>query len=144
MSGESVHPEIGTLVRDVLIGSSVARALGIELRELAVDRAVLALPFADRNITVASIVHGGVIATLIDIAAAAASFSGFDGNSKAGPKGGANGTLTVTYLAPADGADLLAEAIVIRRGRRQTTEDVSVRDGNGVLVAKGLVTSHLF
>jgi acyl-coenzyme A thioesterase PaaI-like protein len=50
----------------------------------------------------------------------------------------------LSYLAPADGVDLAAEARVIQRGRSQTVSDVEVRDPSGRLVAKGLVTSRLF
>ena len=131
---------IEKLIRDVLIGSPVARTLGIEIVEIAPERVVLRLPFSMDNITVGTVVHGGVIATLIDTAAAAASASGLVEI----PKGAATSNLTVTYLAPADNADLFAEASIIRRGKRQTVEEVTVRDDTGRLVAKGLVTSQLF
>jgi uncharacterized protein (TIGR00369 family) len=86
------------------------------------------------------VVHGGAIATLVDVAGAAASASG------AAPEvgGGATSSLALSYLAPADGVDLAAEARVIQRGRSQTVSDVEVRDPSGRLVAKGLVTSRLF
>jgi uncharacterized protein (TIGR00369 family) len=140
MARKPVEPSIEALVRNVLIGSPVASSLGIELAEIACDRVVLRLPFSPGNITVGTIVHGGVIATLIDTAAAAASASGL----VATPKGAATSSLTISYLAPADRTDLTVEAVVIRRGKRQTVEEVTVHDAAGTLVAKALVTSQIF
>ena len=140
MSEPDVKREMERLVRDVLIGSPVARSLGIELAEIAPDRVVLRLPFSPGNITVGTIVHGGVIATLIDTAAASASASGLVEM----PRGAATSNMTISYLAPADGTDLTAEAVVIRRGKRQTVEEVAVRGADGTLVARALVTSQIF
>jgi uncharacterized protein (TIGR00369 family) len=136
----SADPEPARLVTEVLMGSALAQRLGIALDTLEPDRVVLRMPFRADNVTVGSIVHGGAIATLIDVAGAAASASG----APKGVKGGATSTLTVSYLAPADGVDLSAEARVIQRGRSQTVSDVEVCDPAGRLVAKGLVTSRLF
>ena len=135
-----VDARIRSLIEEVLIGSSLARRLGIALTRLEPDRVVLALPFRADNATVGTIVHGGAIATLIDVAGAAASASG------AGPeaKGGATSSLAISYLAPADHVPLTAEARVVQRGRTQTVSDVDVRDHAGRLVAKALVTSRLF
>ena len=135
-----VDPRMSRWITDVLLGSPVARTLGVELKSADPDRVVLALPFRAGNVTLARIVHGGAIATLIDIAGAAASASGADG---ALVRGGATASLTVHYLAPADGVDLEAEAVVVRRGRRQTVSDITVRSGTAI-VAKALLTSTIF
>ncbi len=99
------------------------------------------MPFSPDLVTVGSIVHGGAIAALIDVAGAAASASGTTDEDAAG---GATSHLTVAYLAPADGRDIEAEAIVAHRTRSQTVADVSVRDCEGMLVAKGMVISRIF
>ena len=62
-------------IDNVVATSPVAATLGIAIAEAEPDRVLVALPFRPRNVTVGSIVHGGVIATLIDIAGAAASGS---------------------------------------------------------------------
>jgi uncharacterized protein (TIGR00369 family) len=136
----AVDPRLADRIREVLFGSPVARALGFELEALAVDRAVLALPFKPQNVTVGDIVHGGVIAALIDVAGVAAALSGVAAETL---QGSATSSLTISYLAPAKGAALRAEAVVLRRGRRQVVTDVSVSAG-AVLVAKALVTCALF
>ena len=135
-----VDPKHVRTVTEVLVASDLAQRLGIALETLEPDRVVLRMPFRPDNVTVGAIVHGGAIATLVDIAGAAASASG----AGAEVEGGATSSLALSYLAPADGVDLAAEARVIQRGRRQTVADVEVRDATGRLVAKGLVTSRLF
>ena len=134
-----VHPQTEKLIREVLIGSVIARALGISLDTVEVDRIVLRLPFSPQNVTLGRIVHGGVIATLIDVAGAAASFSGVGPDMR-----GATSTLAISYLAAADGADLVAEARIIQRGRSQTVAEVIVRSGDGRLVAQALSTNRVF
>ena len=136
----AVDPRMALWVTEVLLGSPVARTIGIHLVALDIDRVVMALPFKPDNVTLARIVHGGVIATLIDIVGAASSASGADGEAV---RGGATGNLTIQYLAPADGCDLEAEAIVIKRGKRQTVSDITVRAGD-VVIAKALLTSAIF
>lgn len=141
MSIVTVDDRIARLVADVLIGSPVARTLGLVLDVLAVDRVVLRLPFAAHNVTVGRIVHGGVLASLIDVAGAAASASGCDADAIGG---GATSAMAISYLAPADGVDLTAEAVVVQRSRGQTVSDVTVRDPAGTIVAKALLTSRIF
>ena len=128
-------------IEGLLAGSPVARSIGLRFREIAPDRVVAELPFSTGNVTVGDIVHGGVIATLIDVAGAAASASGV---GKGEATGGATSTLAISFLAPASGCDLVAEAVVVQRGRSQTVSDVSVRSPDGVLVARALVTSRIF
>ncbi|HEU4985569.1 MAG TPA: PaaI family thioesterase [Rhizobiaceae bacterium] len=128
-------------IDEVLAGSPLARHLGVTVCSVEQDRVILHLPFKPANVTVDDVVHGGVIATLIDIAGAAASASGIRDSEASG---GATATISISYLAAARSADLTAEAVVIQRSRTQTVSDVSVRDPSGVLVAKGMVTSRIF
>jgi uncharacterized protein (TIGR00369 family) len=139
LSGQ-VRPTIVGVVDDVLLGSPVARSLGIVLESLEIDRAVVRLPFQTSNITFGTVVHGGVIATLIDVVSAAASLSGATGVFK----GGVTSNMSISYLAPADGADLMAEAVIVRRGRSQNVSDVVVRSDSNQIVAKAIVTCVLF
>ena len=127
-------------IDDILLASPLARALGIVRTTLEVDRVVLAMPFKPENITLGSIVHGGAIATLIDIAGAASSASGANGDDLAG---GATANLTIHYLAPADGCDLAAEARVVKRSTRQSVSEIRVRTSDDTLVATALITSAI-
>ncbi|MGY8527367.1 PaaI family thioesterase [Paracidovorax citrulli] len=139
-----VPAQLRAMVEAVLIQSPVARTLGVELDSLAPEHVELRLPFRTTNITMGNTVHGGVIATLIDIAGAAAAASGANVDEL---KGGATSSLSIQYLAPAQGADLRAVACVLRRGRRQVVTEVTVyaeSDDGGAIVAKALMGSTLF
>ncbi len=136
-----VDPNMAQFVTHILAGSQVAKTLGVQLRALERERVVMFLPYDAANITVGTTVHGGVIATLIDIVGAAGSASGAD---SAKIKGGATSSLVVNYLNAANGVDLEAEGRVIKRGRDTTVTEIAVRDPKGTLVATGTVTSRLW
>jgi uncharacterized protein (TIGR00369 family) len=138
--GAKVDPRLAERIRELLLGSPVARALGIDLQTLEVDHVVLRLPFKPGNVTVGDIVHGGVIAVLIDVAGVAAALSGAAFETL---RGSATSSLSISYLAPAKGVALQAEARVLRRGRRQVVIDVSVL-ADTAAVARALVTTALF
>jgi len=143
MSTKSVDPRNAAMLESVLGGSPVARALGIRFDVVEPDHVELLLPFSMNNITVGDMVHGGVIATLIDVAGAAAAFSAVDLEAV---KGGATGSLSIQYLAPAKSAALRAVADVVRRGKRQVVTEVSVfaeSQGEAVLAAKALMSTAL-
>jgi uncharacterized protein (TIGR00369 family) len=128
-------------IDEVLGKSPFAAMLGIEIAEAEPDRVFVRLPFRPDLATVGTLIHGGAIATLIDIAGAAASGSGITENDVTG---GATSQIDVAYLVTADACDLLAEARVIQRSKSQTVSDVFVRDAEGRLIAKGMVTSRIF
>jgi uncharacterized protein (TIGR00369 family) len=116
--------------------------LGMELRSIADDRAVLVLPFTEEVVTIGDVVHGGAVSTLIDTAAMAASWSAieFDGEP---PKGTTVG-LTVDFLAAARAQALVADARVLRRGSMLCFCEAKVTgDSDDALVATGLVTYKL-
>lgn len=112
--------------------------LGIEVAELGDDAAVLRLPFAEHNVTIGDVVHGGAVAALIDTAGMAAAWA--DG-AEAGAGGGTI-SLSVDYAAPARGTMLTAHAQVVRRGGRICFCEVTVSGDDGGVVAKGLVTHN--
>ena len=80
-------------------------------------------------------VHGGVIATMIDMAAVLSVFSNLPDSGT--PAGTAD--LAVTYLRQAHGEWVDAEAIVIKRGRQLCTVEVSIVNDEGLLCARGRV-----
>ncbi len=79
-------------------------------------------------------IHGGAIAALIDTAACAAVWTLPETSNSA------TVSLSVNYTGPGIASDLLAEAIVRRKGRRLASVNVEVRDNAGALIADGLVT----
>ncbi len=124
------------VMRAFVPASPLVRHLGIELEELGDGTARLRLPFRPELATMGTTVHGGAIATLLDTAAMAAAWAGAPVPAKLR---GTTVALHVAYLAPADGADLVAEATVLRRGRSISTVDVVVSAG-AEAVARGTVT----
>ncbi len=128
------------LMKQFLPGSPFVAHLGIELVEIEPRRAVLSMPFADSLITIATVVHGGAIASLVDTAAMVAAWSDAEMPEKLR---GATVALSITYLATAAGEDLQAEARVLRRGRSLAYCEVDVRTAGGEPTARALVTYKL-
>ena len=128
------------LVRGFVEHSPFARVLKLEVDDIAPDRAELSLPFDESIATYADVVHGGALASLIDVAATAAAWSAAEISDS--PRG-ATVSMTVDYLRAARGKRLTAVARVTRRGSSLCFCDVEVWDADGELVAKGLVTYKL-
>ena len=80
-------------------------------------------------------VHGGLLAAMADIVMLRAVTTVFRPDDQ--PAGTAD--LNITYLRPALGQHVDAEAVVLRKGRQLATIEVSILDGEGQLCAKGRV-----
>lgn len=78
-------------------------------------------------------VHGGLLAALVDIVMLEAMFPSFRENDQ--PAGTAD--LNITYLRPALGPKVVAEATVLRKGKTLAVTEVTILDGDGNLCAKG-------
>ena len=112
------------------------RYLGMRLLERSDGFARLRLTVgADTPTGVGGSVNGGVIATLVDMAALPAVFTGLRAGSV--PAGTAD--LQVSYLRQAHGAWLDADATVVKRGRQLCHVEVSVVNDAGGLCARGRV-----
>lgn len=114
--------------------------LGARLDHLEAGYCRVRLPFRPELSRGDTLIHGGVIAALIDKAGTAAAWSYPDIGENAR---GATVGLTVNYLLGADSCDLVANARVVRRGGSITVVDVEVLNPAGELVAKGPVTYKL-
>lgn len=79
-------------------------------------------------------IHGGAIAALADFAACAAVWTMPE------TRDSATISMTVNYTAPAVKTDLVASALVRRKGRRIASIAVEIRDNARMLVADALVT----
>src|SRR5919106_6945911 len=103
--------------------SPLVQHLGIRLRELSPDRAELELPFDQRLATMGDVVHGGAIASLIDTAGMAATWSD---DAEPQSLSGSTISMNVSYVAAARGKDLRAVARVVRRGCRACFTEIPV------------------
>ena len=136
----SATPSAADIVREFLPTSPFVAHLGMKLSDMAPDRVTLELPFRDSLVTIGTTVHSGALASLIDTAAMVAAWSGAETPENLR---GTTVALSITFLAPADGEDVVADASVLRRGRNLAFVDVDVRTVGGRSVAKGLVTYKL-
>jgi len=110
--------------------------LGVELIDARPGHARIAIPTGPKvDGGVAGSVHGGILASLVDIAMLEAVLPTFE----EGDQPGGTIDLGITYLRPATGAKITVEADVIRRGREIISTEVSVRDDQERLCARGRV-----
>jgi uncharacterized protein (TIGR00369 family) len=129
-------PPAAEFVRAFVATSPFARRTGLEVVDLAADRAELRLPFDEGNVTVADVVHGGAIATLLDVAVTAAAFcspQALDATS------GATVSLTINYVRAGRG-DLVAVGRAVRRAGGLCFCSAEATDGEGRTVAAAIGT----
>jgi len=104
--------------------------LGIELEELRQDYARIRLPYRPEFRQPAGVVHGGVIASMLDTVVVPAVGGGYDE-----PRQLFTIDIQLRFLAPIVDDDLVAEGWVSHRGRQIVFCDAEVRSGAGVLAA---------
>jgi len=109
--------------------------LGARITLAGADRALLELPYQDDNGNRNGTLHGGVVAAVIDVAAAAVADSGLPAARRAGAS---TIDFNVHFLAPAIREAVAAEATVVRRGRDITFVEVAVVTGART-IARGMV-----
>ncbi len=135
-----VHPQVRELFGAWLANSPFARVTGLRLEEMDFDRAVVAMPYSEDLTTFGDVVHGGAIATLLDVAAVAAAWSGV---TEEGAATGATVSSSLNYLRAARGSELRATGRVSRRAKSFCFCEVAIADDEERLVAQGLVTYKL-
>jgi uncharacterized protein (TIGR00369 family) len=107
--------------------------LGIEIVELGSAHAILSMPVRAQAFNSTGNVHGGAIATLIDVAAgtAAALGSGF----QPGKQSLVTADLHVRYLGRPHGDVIYARAQVLKAGRQLIVVECRVTDGEDRVIA---------
>ena len=110
--------------------------VGFRLDELREDYARIRLPFRSELLQPAGVVHGGVIATLVDSVFVPAIGAGYPERRRYSTV-----DLAVQYLGAVTSEDLLAEGWVVKRGRSIVFCAAEVRASpSGELVATGTAT----
>ena len=128
------------LVEQAIVRSPYAALLGARLEEAAEGRVRVRVPYRSDLTTFGDTVHGGVLAGAIDVAATAAFWA--SGSIAPGARGTTIG-FSVSFVSAARGKDLVASAVVGRRGREVSTGEVTVTDADGLEIALALVTYKL-
>ena len=112
--------------------------LNMKILEVKDGYARLTMKLEEKHLQFLKTVHGGAVASLADSAAAWATVgsSGLE-------------TIPVTvemkinFLAPVESGLLTAEARIVHKGKTISLSDVEVKDNEGRLIAKSLVTYYL-
>jgi uncharacterized protein (TIGR00369 family) len=125
------------VIAEFLPQSPFVAKLGIVADQLADDEVRLRLPWDPSNVTVGDMVHGGAVATLADLTVMAAAWCG----AEAPPElRGVTVSMTVDFMAPARGTDVIGVGRVLRRGRSLVNCEAEIVDPEGRLLAKALAT----
>ena len=109
-----------------------AAQAGVEIREAEPGRALCAMPLRPCHMNANGAPMGGAIFTLADFAFAVAA-NGFTDRIIVSQQ------VSITFLAPARGTELLAEAKCLKSGRTTCLYAVDVRDELGTYVAHATV-----
>jgi uncharacterized protein (TIGR00369 family) len=114
--------------------SPFVRFLGVAIDTLVEDRARLRLPYREDTANRNGSLHGGVIASLLDIAGSLAAC----GDGEATAALATTIDLAVHYLAPAEREGVVAEGLVTRRGREIVFVETRITSDAGTPVARGV------
>ena len=129
------NPDYIQAVQDAVHGAPYPALIGMRLSALAFDRCRIDLELAPRHMQPFGIVHGGVLATLIDTATFWAAFLRLPQDA-----GLVNVDLKLNYLKAVASGALRAEGECLRAGRQVSYAVASVYDARGELVAHGTST----
>jgi len=144
----SLLPEQQQAVRDLFERIPFNNALGIELDELSVEKVVMHLSMKDELVGnfVHGILHGGVIASLLDVAGGAMAMASAMHRHRHLPEAeraaqlARLGTidLRIDYLSPGRGQRFTATATPLRSGNKVAVVRSELHNDKGILVAVGI------
>ncbi len=150
MHEETLLAEQAQAVREMFERIPFNQALGIELDEISTSRVVMHLSMKPELVGnfVHGILHGGVIASLLDVAGGATAMLGvFDRHRHLTEHERATrlarlGTidLRIDYLRPGRGKRFSASAVPLRAGNKVAVVRSELHNEEGVLVAVGTGT----
>jgi uncharacterized protein (TIGR00369 family) len=130
-----VNPEYVETLKSVVKNSPHPRHMAMELDCIEIDSARITLDLADCHLQPFGIVHGGVIATMIDTATFWAAFLRLPDAD-----GLVNVDLKLNYLAPVIKGRLTGKGICIRPGGSICYSEARVFDEKNKLLAHGTST----
>ncbi len=127
-------------VRDVMPKTPFLAGLGIVFERYEPDHVTIRLPFRADLTNDGTYFHGGVIASVIDTAGAAAAWSNhdFDKGMRASTV-----AMSIQYVGAAKRSDLLCHAHAVRRGKELTFTEITANDADGNVVAHGMQTYRI-
>jgi uncharacterized protein (TIGR00369 family) len=120
-------------MRQVYAEMPIHKLLGIDVVELEQGRALATMPVRPEAFNSTGNLHGGAIATLIDVAAGSAAAT--SPTFLPGSNHLVTADLHIRYLGRPHGDSIRAEAVILRSGRQLIVVDVRVTDPEGRLIA---------
>ncbi|HZT65893.1 MAG TPA: PaaI family thioesterase [Acidimicrobiales bacterium] len=127
-------------VADMMPKTPFLAGLGIVFDRYEHDDVIVRLPFRDDLTNDGTYYHGGVVASVIDTAGAAAAWSNHDFD-----KGARASTvaMSIQYVGACKRSDLVCHARTVRRGKELTFTEITATDAEGKVVAHGLQTYRI-
>jgi uncharacterized protein (TIGR00369 family) len=127
-------------VRDLFPTTPFMGLLGIVFDRYEPDDVVLRLPFREDLTNDGVVYHGGVVASMLDSAGAAAAWSNhdFDKGARASTV-----SLSVQYVGACKKSDLICHGRAVKRGRELTFTEITATDADGNVVAHALQTYRI-
>lgn len=130
-----ITPEREQIIREKFQSNHFPRLLGMEIDSIEPSRARLSVEVRQELLQLQGVMHGGAIASLIDTAVAFAIISVSEPQDRF-----TTVEMKVNYLSAIREGRVVADARLIRDGRRIIVADCDVFDSQGRLAAKGLLT----
>ena len=127
-------------VADLMPETPFLKGLGIVFERYDPDEVTIRLPFREDLTNDGTYYHGGVVASVIDTAGAAAAWSNHDFT-----KGARASTIAMSlqYVGACKKSDLLCHARTVRRGKELTFTEITATDAAGAVVAHGVQTYRI-
>ncbi len=127
-------------VPGAMVKTPFLSGLGIEVVKYEHDDISIRLPFREDLTNDGIFYHGGVIASVIDTAGAAAAWSNHDFNK--GMKASTI-SMTIQYVGACKKSDLICNAKALKRGKELIFTEIEGRDDKGQLVAHAIQTYRI-
>src|SRR6185437_11673628 len=124
-------------VAELMPATPYLAGLGVVIERYEPDDVTLRLPFREDLTNDGTYYHGGVVASVIDTAGAAAAWSNHDFD-----KGARASTISMSlqYVGACKKSDLLCHARTVRRGKGLTFTEITATDVGGNVVAHAVQT----
>jgi uncharacterized protein (TIGR00369 family) len=129
------NPDYIRALKESVLTAPYPALLGMTLDAIEFDRCAIGLKLAEKHLQPFGIIHGGVLATLIDTATFWAGFLRLPDDV-----GLVNVDLKLNYLKAVSTGQLRAEGKCLRAGRVISYTEASVFDDKGELLAHGTST----
>ena len=132
---EILNPDYIEVLKKTVKNSPYPSHMKMELSDIENDRAEVVIHISRCHLQPFGIVHGGVLATLIDTATFWAAFARLPEDT-----GLVNVDLKLNYLLPVEKGILTAQGVCLRPGRSISYSEARVYDDKKNLVAHGTST----